>query len=522
MHEWAPVTKFAGAHSLFGRNMSDPIETIVIVGGGTAGWMAAAALANAQVSRQAKIILIESSEIGTVGVGEATLPTLRAFHSVLKIDEAEFMKATRATFKLGVKFVDWKQVGASFFHPFSPYGADLGAAEFYKYWMRGRAEGYADRLEAYSFAAALAEARRFAQPHPSPPAAFADYGYAFHFDAGLYAGFLKAYAIDRGVERLDAVVADVALRPDDGFISHVILSDGRTIQGDLFIDCTGFRALLLEGALQTGFEDWSHWLPVDRAVAMPCAQGGDLTPFTTSTAMAGGWRWRIPLTHRTGNGYVYCSNILSEDAAAAALDSQIEGERLAEPNHIRFRTGRRKAFWNRNCVGLGLSTGFIEPLESTSIALIQSALAKLVQHFPDKEMVPEPRALANAVFDDEMARIRDFIILHYKATRRDDSELWRYVRDMAVPDTLAEQMAAYAERGEVVRFANDPFQAPSWLSMYAGFDIQPRQVDAAAYDISSDTLKDWLGDMRDVIAQNSLRAPSHAAFIEKYLEQGGL
>ena len=498
--------------------MADPIETIVIVGGGTAGWMAAATLANAKVSRHARIVLIESSEISTIGVGEATLPTLRAFHNVLKIDEAEFMKATRATFKLGVKFVDWKRVGESFFHPFSHYGAPLGEAEFHKYWERARTEGDAGRLEAYCFSAAMAEGRRFAQPHPSPPAAFADYGYAFHFDAGLYAAFLKAYALERGVETLDAVVTDVALRADDGFLSHVSLRDGRVLCGDLFIDCTGFRALLLEGALKTGFEDWSHWLPVDRAVAMPCEHGNDLTPFTTATAMTGGWRWRIPLTHRMGNGYVYCSNLLSEDEAAAALESRLEGKRLAPPNHIRFKTGRRRAFWNRNCVGLGLSTGFIEPLESTSIGFIQSGLTKLVQHFPDKDMARGPRDEANRAFNDEMERVRDFIVLHYKATQRDDSELWRYVRDMPIPDSLAEQMTAYAERGDLVRFANDPFEAPSWLTMYAGFDIRPDRLGPEVHDIEADTLATLLRDMRHIISANSARAPSHAAFIEKHLK----
>jgi tryptophan halogenase len=495
-----------------------PIETIVIVGGGTAGWMAAATLANAKVSQHARIILIESSEISTIGVGEATLPTLRAFHMVLKIDEAEFMKATKATFKLGVKFVNWKQEGASFFHPFSPYGAPLGAAAFHKYWARARAEGFGENLENYSFSAILAEGRRFAQPHPRPPAPFAEYGYAFHFDAGLYAAFLKTYALERGVETIDAVVTDVALKPDNGFVDHVTLRDGRKVAGDLFIDCTGFRAILLEGALKTGFENWSHWLPVDRAVALPCARADDMTPFTTATAMTGGWRWRIPLTHRTGNGYVYCSNILSEEQAVADLTPKLDGKVLADPNFIRFTTGRRKAFWNRNCIGLGLSTGFIEPLESTSIGLIQSGLTKLIQHFPDKSVDPELAAKANLVFDQEMACLRDFIVLHYKLTQRDDSELWRYVRDMAIPDSLAEQIEAYAERGDIVRFANDPFEAPSWLTMYAGFGMAPKTLEPAVQDIDSDELKGLLTDMRNIIASNSARALRHDAFIETYVK----
>ncbi len=497
--------------------MPRPISSIVIIGGGTAGWMAAAALSSARKLEGVKITLVESSDIGTIGVGEATLPTLRQFHAVLKIDEAEFMKATRATFKLGIRFNDWNRLGGSFFHPFSYYGATLGQGAFHEYWARGREGGFADPLESYCFSACMAEHRRFAQPHPKPPAEFANYTYAFHFDAGLYARFLKSYATARGVTAVDDLVTDVARDAETGHIESVNLRSGQALSADMFIDCSGFRALLLEGALKTGFEDWSHWLPVDRAVALPCERGPDLTPFTTATAMEAGWRWRIPLTHRTGNGHVYCSAWLDDEAALSGLTRHLDGRVLGDPNFIRFTTGRRKAFWAGNCIGLGLSTGFIEPLESTSIGLIQSGLTRLLAHWPDTGFDATTIAAANAEFNAEMERIRDFIILHYKATSRDDSALWRYVRDMAIPDSLRHQIEAFTERGEIVRYPHDPFEAPSWLAMYAGFGLTPRQLPRRAYDLSDVDLNGLLSDMKGVIAQNSTRMLSHAAFIDKYL-----
>ncbi|HKE93283.1 MAG TPA: tryptophan halogenase family protein [Povalibacter sp.] len=494
-----------------------PVERIVIVGGGTAGWMAAAALANfLSGPRSRNIVVVESTEIGTVGVGEATLPTIRGFNSVLGIDEIDFIRRTRATFKLGIEFVDWGRPGQSFFHPFAPYGARLNAADFHHLWLRLRQLGDTTSLGEYCLSAMMAKLGRFAQPAVQPKVPFGSYSYAYHFDAALYAGYLRDYALARGVRRMDAKIVDVILHGGSGAIDAVMLEGGERIAGDLFVDCSGFRGLLIEGALHTGYEDWTHWLPCDRAVAMPCERVGEPTPFTRATALAAGWQWRIPLQHRTGNGYVYCSRLLSDDAAAETLRGRLDGAVLAEPNLLRFTTGQRRQFWNRNCVALGLAGGFIEPLESTSIALIQAGISRLLSFFPLQGISPVDVDEANRIMREEFERIRDFIILHYKATQRHDTPLWGLVREMPVPDTLARKIDLFRSRGHIVRYAEESFEDASWLTMYAGFGILPDRYDPRADDLDETALRRSLAQMRQTIREVAAAAPTHASFIARH------
>jgi tryptophan halogenase len=497
--------------------MTRRVERIVIVGGGTAGWMAAGALANfLQGKRRRSITLIESSQIGTVGVGEATLPTIRGFNNALGIDELDFIRKTYATFKLGIEFVDWRRAGTSFFHPFASYGVKLNAADFHQLWLRLRALGDETRLDEYCLPAVMARLGRFAQPAEQPRAPFGSFGYAFHFDAALYASYLRDYSLQREVTRIDAKVVDVCLHGESGEIEAVILEDGRRISGDLFIDCSGFRGLLIEETLATGYENWTQWLPCDRAVAMPCESTDAPAPFTRATALSAGWQWRIPLQHRTGNGYVYSSQFITDEEAASTLRSRLEGRALAEPNLLRFAAGQRRKFWNRNCVALGLAGGFVEPLESTSIALIQSGISKLLTFFPLDEINSVDVAEANRLMHEEFERIRDFIILHYKGTQRADAPLWRQVREMSIPDTLARKIELFSSRGHIVKYAEESFEDASWLTMYAGFGILPTRYDPRADDIDESQLRAALLKMRQIIDQVARAAPTHAEFIARH------
>ncbi len=492
------------------------IRKIAIVGGGTAGWMTAAALARILGPGYADITLIESEEIGTVGVGEATIPQLRTFNTMLGLDEDEFIRRTQGTFKLGIQFRDWGRIGDEYFHPFGPFGVDMEGVSFHAYWLRLNQLGDPARITDYSLQAKAAEAGKFMRPIEAGRSPLSKIAYAFHFDAGLYARYLREYSEARGVVRMEGKIVDVALRGSDGFVEAVILDDGRRVEADLFIDCSGFRGLLIEGALKTGYEDWSHWLPCDRAVAVPCERVEDPTPYTRSTARAGGWQWRIALQHRTGNGYVFSSRFIDEAAATEDLLGRLDGKPLADPRTLRFVTGRRKKSWNKNVVALGLASGFIEPLESTSIHMVQSGIANLLAMFSTKEFEQAETDRYNRVVAYEAERIRDFIVLHYNATQRDDSELWRYVRSMPVPDSLMEKYEIFRSRGRIFRENEELFNDTSWFAVMIGQNILPAAYDPVADVLSVEETRRRLGQTAEAIRNSADYMPSHRAFIEEH------
>ncbi len=492
-----------------------PLRRIAIVGGGTAGWMAAAALARVLGPRGPAITLVESEEIGTVGVGEATIPPIQTFNALLGIDEDDFVRATGGTFKLGIEFVDWKRIGERYFHPFGVYGIDLGAVPFEALWRRLRRDGAAGPLSDYSICAAAARNGRFLRPQPGNTP-LAHIGYAFHFDAALYARFLRSHAEAAGVVRREGRVVDVVLRPEDGFIDAVVLAGGDRIEADLFLDCSGFRGLLIDGALGAGLQDWSHWLPNDRAVAVPSAVTGPPTPYTRSTARAAGWQWRIPLQHRIGNGYVYAADHLSEDEATATLLANLDGPALAEPRTLRFRTGRRDTFWSRNCIALGLAGGFLEPLESTSIHLIQAGIARLLEMLPTRAFEPADTRRYNRLMAAEFDSVRDFLILHFHATERRDTAYWRRLADMPIPDSLAERLAIYRRTGRVYREADELFTKTSWLAVMDGQGLTADAHDPIADALAPADARAALDRIGSVVAAAASRMPPHEAFIARH------
>ncbi len=491
------------------------IQDVVIVGGGTAGWMTAAALAQVLGPGQ-RIRLVESEEIGTIGVGEATIPNIRNFNAALEIDEDEVIRATQGSFKLGSQFRDWGRVGDAYIHGFGNVGPDLGLVPFHHYWLKMRAQGRAPGLEAFQINTAAPEAAKFQRPDPALRGSpLGEVGYAFHFDAGLYARFLRKRAEARGVQRVEGRIVQVRQRDGDGFVESVVLASGEAVAGQLFIDCSGLRGLLIEQTLRSGYEDWSHWLPCDAAVAVPSERIDPLLPLTRSTARAAGWQWRIPLQHRTGNGLVYCSALMGADEAASTLLSNLDGRALAEPRHIRFKAGRRRHTWLKNVVAVGLAGGFLEPLESTSIHLIQQVINRLIGFFPWAGFEAADIDEFNRQCRVEMERIRDFIIFHYKANQRDEP-LWRQSRHMEVPETLARKMALFAANGRIEREDFELFGASSWLQVMTGQHLLPRGWHPLVDQRSDDEVAALVAHSAQVVANCLQRMPTQQEFIERH------
>ena len=490
------------------------IRQVVIVGGGTAGWMTAAMLAHT-LRDGCKVILVESEQIGIVGVGEATIPPIKFFNQRLGLDEAEFLRATRGTYKLGIEFVDWTRPGQRYFHPFGSFGVDFDAVPLHHYWIRERRAGRELELGDLSMAWAAARRGRFDKPLRDPHRVQSTHDFAYHFDAVLYGQYLRGKAEAWGARRIEGKVREVTLHPESGFIQSLTLEGGRVVDGDLFIDCTGFFGLLIEQTLATGYEDWTHWLPCDRAVAVPCAHGPDgLSPYTRSTARPAGWQWRIPLQHRVGNGHIYCSRYLSEDEATQILLESLEGKALAEPRPLRFTTGRRRKFWNRNCVAIGLAAGFMEPLESTSIHLIQTAINRLLALFPDRGFHPLNEREFNRITAIEYERIRDFLILHYHANERTEA-FWTGCRTMDTPETLQYKIDHFKAQGRLVVEPMELFQNPSWLAVLAGQFGVPEAYDPLVDHRPQVEAQRWLGNLREVTAQAAEAMPGHADFIRR-------
>jgi tryptophan halogenase len=491
------------------------LRRIAIVGGGSAGWMAAAALSNA-LQGTCRIELIESEEIGTIGVGEATLPPLKGFNRMLGMDEHAFVAATQGTFKLGIDFLNWSRIGHRYFHPFGQIGLSFDAVPFHQYWLREHARGEAAPLQDYAFAWVAARLGRFERPLADPRYVQSTFDYAYHFDAALYARYLRGYSEQRGVVRTEGKVVDVALRAEDGFIRSLTLAGGATVEADLFVDCSGFRGVLIEGALKTGYEDWHRWLPCDRAVAVPSAHAGEPVPYTRAIAHPAGWQWRIPLQHRMGNGLVYCSRHIGDDEAAALLLANIEGEALAEPRVLRFTAGRRRQFWVRNCVAFGLAAGFMEPIESTSIHLVQSGVTRLLALFPDRDFDPLAAREFNRLTHTEYERIRDFLILHYHATRRDDAPLWRETREMAIPETLQYKLDQFRSAGRTVAEPLELFQNPNWLAVLIGQEVWPARHDPLVDLRTKVDARRFLADLRRLMEETAQAMPTHAEYIRRH------
>lgn len=485
------------------------VRKVVIAGGGTAGWMAAAALAKL-LGKTIEITLVESDEIGTVGVGEATIPTLLTFHQLLQIKEQEFLAAVNGTFKLGIAFENWRDVNEDYIHSFGWTGRDCWAAGFQHFWLKGMRLGISEEFGQYCSEWAAAKANKFAVlPNQG-------LNYAYHIDASLYAGFLRGIAEQHGARRIEGKIGEVGVAEGSGFIDHLLLTDGQKIEGDLFLDCTGFRGLLIEQTLHSGYEDWSHWLPSNSAVAVQTASVGDPIPYTRSIARQAGWQWRIPLQSRVGNGMVFCSRYISDDEATSQLLSNVQGERLTEPRVLKFQTGQRRRPWVKNCVAVGLASGFLEPLESTSIHLIQRSIIRLMQMFPyDGIREPDIHEF-NQQMRFEVDNIRDFIVLHYHVTKRRDSKFWRYCSSMEIPESLQHRIDLFRETGRVFKVPTELFGENSWIQVMLGQGLMPEQYHPIVNMMSDAELKDFLVNIRASVGRLVDQLPTHTAFIKHY------
>lgn len=500
------------------KNMTsnDPIKSVIIAGGGTAGWMAAAALARTLGKSGIKITLVESDSIGTVGVGEATIPNIATFNAMLGIDEAEFMKATQATIKYGIEFSGWTRKGDSYFHPFGQHGFAMAGTSFHHIWHKLHKQGKASRIENYCASAMAAKHGKAGLPPRDPNSVMSALSHAYQFDSGQYAKFLRQYAEERGVERVEGKITDIDLGVESGFIESLVLDNDQTLKADFFIDCTGFRALLINKAMGIDYEDWSHWLPCDSAQAVSCHKTQDAVPYTRATARKAGWQWRIPLQHRTGNGYVYASDYISDEEATQTLLNHLDGEAFGNPKQLRFKTGMRQKLWHKNCVAIGLSSGFLEPLESTSIYLIQAGISRLLALFPDQGFNEVETAEYNKIMSIEFEQVRDFLILHYVANERHGEPFWDYVRNMPIPDSLKQKIDLFKHRGRFFRYDGDLFTETSWVAVFLGQNITPNAYSQVVDGLPEAQIEQTLASIKSEIARNIPNMPTHEEFLSRY------
>jgi tryptophan halogenase len=498
------------------QSSSNRIRKIVIAGGGTAGWMSAAALASMLSPDNVQIVLVESEEIGTVGVGEATIPDIISFNRMLGIDEAEFLKATKGTFKLGIEFSDWGKLGDKYFHPFGNHGADMNGIDFHQYWLHTRQAGNSNSLEEYSMCAVAAKNMKFALPNDNPRSLLSQIGYAYHFDATAYALFLRDYAEKRGVIRIEGRIEQIVQDEKTENISALVMQNNQRVEGDFFFDCTGFKAKLLGETLGVPFHDWSKWLPCNSAQAVASERRGELLPYTKSMAKTAGWQWRIPTQHRTGNGHIYCSDFMDDQQATDILMQGLDAPALSDPRTIRFTTGCRDKFWHKNCVAIGLSSGFLEPLESTSIFLIQQGISRFIALYPSLTPAAKVVEEYNRLMTREFNQVRDFIILHYKATQRTDSEFWRYCKNMSIPDSLQHKMELFQCAGRVFRDDHELFSTSSWVAVMTGQNIYPETPEPMLLGVPIQNIEKSLQSMQRAMQQTSIQMPTHAEFIKNY------
>jgi tryptophan halogenase len=495
--------------------MTNAVKKVVVLGGGTAGWMAAALLKKV-LAGAVDIELVESEDIGTVGVGEATIPPIRLFNNVMGINEAEFLRETKATIKLAIKFDNWRVPGEGYFHTFGAPGKSLAFCHFHHLWLRARQQGDKTDLWQYDLNYLCAMAGKFAPINAKD--SILELPYAYHFDAGLYARYLRKLSEQMGVTRHEGKVQQVFQHPS-GDIKCLVLEDGRELSGDLFIDCSGFRGLLIQEKLNTGYDDWSHFLPCDRAVAVPSERFEKTVPYTRSIAHSAGWQWRIPLQHRNGNGLVYSSAHYTDEQASDLLLANLERKALGEPRFIRFKTGRRRQQWQRNVVAVGLASGFLEPLESTSIHLIQSAVVRLIQLFPHNGICQSAIKEYNRQSELEYTQIRDFLILHYHVNQRSDSQFWRDMQQLAIPHSLQQKMAIFADNGQLFRDQNDLFLESSWLQVMLGQGIEPKDYHPIANNFSPEKLRDMLASIQAIKQEPLAKLPVHDTYIQTMINR---